>query len=116
MCGAICPVAPGPRAEQARPDAVAPMLDANNRFDRTECLVRRRINSYGLAPADPLPGVAGRQPPRRAASYRVCTLGTLRSSSPMRSGPLGWVDRKLVPVLPVACVIFFHRLTDASGS
>jgi hydroxyacylglutathione hydrolase len=44
------------------------------------------------------------------------TLGTLASSWRMRSGPLGWVDKKPGPPLPPeAAVIFFHRLTDASG-
>jgi len=57
------------------------------------------------------------QPLRRAASYRPCTLGTFSSSSRMRAGPDGWVDKNASPpcLLPLALPIFCHRLTAADG-
>lgn len=52
----------------------------------------------------------------RAFSYRPATLGTLASSSRMRFGPEGWVERKEgPPAPPPADAIFFHRLMLASG-
>jgi hypothetical protein len=53
--------------------------------------------------------------PLRACSYRPCTRGTLASSSRMRLGPLGWVDKKPGPAPPPADAIFCHKLTLACG-
>lgn len=53
--------------------------------------------------------------PRRACSYKPCTFGTLACNWRMRSGPVGWVERKFGLPLLVAWAIFCHRLTLAAG-
>ena len=65
------------------------------------------------------PSLYGARPGCRALAYKCCTLGTLAPSCLIRSGPSGWVDSSDsapgVPLSPLACDIFVHRLTEASG-